>query len=199
MPKLTDTQLIVLATAAKRDDGSLLPLPKKLKLNDDTKSATLKKLIRQKLAAEQPVAAGAAGWREEDGQRLMLTITPAGLRAIGVQPSDGAPGGVPIVGRTPSGKGRKVAARASKTPGTSTARLKSDDSRVGAQPGTKQAKLIERLRRPKGASIAEMMKATGWQAHSVRGVMSGALKKKLGLAIVSEKNDGGERRYRIAG
>jgi len=61
----------------------------------------------------------------------------------------------------------------------------------------KLADLIALLRRPEGARIDEMMTATGWQAHSVRGAMSGALKKKLGLAILSEKKDG-ERVYRIA-
>jgi hypothetical protein len=64
--------------------------------------------------------------------------------------------------------------------------------------GSKQAKIAELLRRPSGASIAEMMKAIGWRAHSVRGVISGSLKKKLGLVIVSEKSKTGERRYRIA-
>jgi len=62
---------------------------------------------------------------------------------------------------------------------------------------SKQTKLIALLERPEGASIAELMKATGWQAHSVRGVMSGALKKRLGLTITSENGDGG-RVYCIA-
>ncbi|MBZ6380098.1 hypothetical protein B5C34_14520 [Pacificimonas flava] len=54
------------------------------------------------------------------------------------------------------------------------------------------------LKRKTGASLAEMTKATGWQTHSVRGAMAGALKKKRGLAISSEKLNG-ERRYRIVG
>jgi len=53
------------------------------------------------------------------------------------------------------------------------------------------------LRRPEGAGIAELAGATGWQVHSVRGAMSGALKKKLGLTITSEKTETG-RVYRIA-
>ena len=51
--------------------------------------------------------------------------------------------------------------------------------------------IVEMLHRSHGASIEEMMKTTGWQAHSVRGVISGALKKKLGLKIVSEKSKAG--------
>ena len=58
--------------------------------------------------------------------------------------------------------------------------------------------MIGLLPRPEGASVEEMAKATGWQSHSVRGVMSGALKKKLGLTIASEKVEGRGRIYRIA-
>ena len=63
--------------------------------------------------------------------------------------------------------------------------------------GTKQATMIDLLNRPEGASLAELVQATGWQQHTVRGAMAGALKKKLGLNIVSEKTDGQERKYRI--
>ena len=63
--------------------------------------------------------------------------------------------------------------------------------------GTKQATMIELLKRPEGSSLAELVQATGWQQHTVRGAMAGALKKKLGLNIVSEKTDGQERKYRI--
>lgn len=62
---------------------------------------------------------------------------------------------------------------------------------------TKQATLIELLKRPDGASLSEMVQATGWQQHTVRGAMAGALKKKLGLNIVSDKTNGQERKYRI--
>jgi hypothetical protein len=63
--------------------------------------------------------------------------------------------------------------------------------------GTKQAKLIEMLRRPEGATIAQIVAATKGQQHTVRGAISSALKKKPGLAVTSEKIDGGDRVYRI--
>lgn len=70
---------------------------------------------------------------------------------------------------------------------------------------SKQALVIEMLKRPEGVTIAQICEATGWQAHTVRGTFAGALKKKLGLSIVSEKIEGpagtpgaGQRRYRIA-
>lgn len=61
---------------------------------------------------------------------------------------------------------------------------------------TKQALVIALLNRPQGISIDELVKATGWQRHTVRGLLSGALKKKLGLKIISEKGEQG-RVYRI--
>ena len=70
---------------------------------------------------------------------------------------------------------------------------------------SKQALVIEMLKRPEGATIAQISEATGWQHHTIRGTFAGALKKKLGLNIVSEKIEGpagtpgaGQRLYRIA-
>jgi len=70
---------------------------------------------------------------------------------------------------------------------------------------SKQALVIEMLKRPEGVTIAQICEATGWQAHTVRGTFAGALKKNLGLNIVSEKIEGpagtpgaGQRLYRIA-
>ena len=62
---------------------------------------------------------------------------------------------------------------------------------------TKQAVLIELLKRPEGATLPQMTEATGWQVHTVRGAMAGSLKKKLGLEITSEKQTGADRIYRI--
>lgn len=65
-----------------------------------------------------------------------------------------------------------------------------------ARTDSKLAAVVALLREPKGKSIDDLMKATGWQAHSVRGAISGAIKKKLGLTVTSEKADG-IRVYRI--
>jgi hypothetical protein len=62
---------------------------------------------------------------------------------------------------------------------------------------TEQAQLIAMLSRPRGATIAQIVRTTGWQPHTVRGAIAGALKKRLGLAVTSEKVDG-TRVYRIA-
>jgi hypothetical protein len=63
--------------------------------------------------------------------------------------------------------------------------------------GTKQATLIAMLRAPDGATIDEIMAATGWLGHTVRGAMAGALKKKLGLEVSSEKDEVRGRVYRL--
>ncbi|MDB0510079.1 DUF3489 domain-containing protein [Ralstonia solanacearum] len=62
---------------------------------------------------------------------------------------------------------------------------------------SKQAQVIAMLRHPNGATINEICKATGWQAHTVRGAFAGTFKKRLGLAITSHKPASGERVYRI--
>lgn len=66
-----------------------------------------------------------------------------------------------------------------------------------AQPTSKIGKLVTLLRRAEGASLAELMKATSWQAHSVRGAIAGTLKKKHGLAVTSTRGGDGQRVYAI--
>ncbi len=65
----------------------------------------------------------------------------------------------------------------------------------GAREGSKKAKVLELVRQPGGATLKEIMAATDWQAHSVRGFISGALTKKMGLKIESVKREDGERAY----
>ncbi len=75
---------------------------------------------------------------------------------------------------------------------------KAEGGATAAREGSKKALVLEMLRRPEGATLQEIMSATGWMAHSVRGFLSGALGKKMGLTVESAKNDGGARVYRIA-
>jgi hypothetical protein len=66
-----------------------------------------------------------------------------------------------------------------------------------ARDGSKKAEVLEMMRRKDGATLAEIMKVTGWQAHTVRGFVAGTL-KKMGVAVESFRTDGKERTYRVA-
>ena len=89
--------------------------------------------------------------------------------------------------RTVESKAERVAA--AKTP------VKVDEPR--AERVTKQERVLTLLSRTDGASIEEMMQATDWQQHSVRGFLAGTVKRKLGFLLTSLKLDDGVRRYRI--
>lgn len=93
-----------------------------------------------------------------------------------------------------SNKSRKSAAKAAKGQARSDAE---DSAPASAKADPKASAIIALLKRDGGATLEEMMEATGWQKHSVRGFMAGALKKRHGLAAISTKADRG-RSYRVA-
>ena len=188
MTKLTDTQLVVLSAAAARDDQSVLPLPKSLKGGAVTKvlnALLTRDLIEQ---VEDPRFA------VEDGFR----ITRAGLRAINadddIPPQAACVADKQKTGATPPAK-KDYADTAPDSAGQGQEHGK---AAVNIRPGTKQAAMIGLLSRERGATIAQLQKATGWRAHTCRGAMSGVIRKKLGLAITSEKDASGNRVYKIA-
>ena len=87
-------------------------------------------------------------------------------------------------------KSGKKAASAKKAP-------KSGKKAGSAPDGSKTAQVLDLLKQPGGVTSRELMKATGWQAHSVRGFLSGTVSKKMGLAVTSTKGEDGECRYTV--
>ena len=192
MPKLTDSQLVILSAAARRQDGTVLPLPRSLKVNKAAATTVLKSLLKKGLVAERPAAADEAHWRETgDGGCTALVIADAGLQAIGVDRKTSK--------QSPSTKAPPKQRRRRAEPKPSSSKPKGRTSPPAVRPGTKQAILIEMLSQPKGATLADLVTATGWQKHSVRGAISGTLKKKLGLAVISAVVEARGRVYRISG
>ena len=153
MPKLTDTQTIILSAGAQRPENIALPLPKGL-AGAAAKMAVTKMIEHGWLQeVDANIHKGEPLWRETgDGHGTTLAVTEAGLLAIGIGP---------MVVKT-------------------TAAIH-DAVLCGLPHGTTQ----------------EIIAATGWQAHSARGAMSGALGKKLGLVVVSTKDDARGRVYGI--
>jgi len=100
---------------------------------------------------------------------------------------------------TPTGMAAIGASNATAIPDKAGKKTKPADTDKPVRANTKQAKLIEMLKRPEGATITEVVEALQWEPHTVRGAIAGALKKKLGLTIESEKEGERGRIYRIRG
>ena len=187
MTQLSDTQALILSAAAQRPEHIALPLPDSLRGGAAAKvvGAMLAKGFLQEVDAD--MRKGEPMWRETGaGHGTTLVATDAGLAAIGIEPED--------TDTAPSGADDAPSdAPATDTPTAPEAAPKARTPREG----TKQATLIAMLRAPEGATIEEIMAATGWQSHTVRGAMAGALKKKLGLGVTSEKVEGRGRIYRL--
>lgn len=169
MIALTETQRLILTHAAAHPGNLALPLPKGLA------GAAAKMAVGRMMAhgwleeVEANLRRGEPLWRETgDGHGTTLIATEAGLAATGIKPD-----------------------------AASAPRIADTAKPVTIRAGTKQAHIIALLQRPEGASVAEIVETTGWQTHSARGLISGALRKKLGLPIVAEKVEGRGTVYRI--
>ena len=184
--QLSDTQAVILSAACARECGLVLPITASLK--GAAVDMVLTSMIKKGLIEAIPVESGAPIWREdEDGTPVTLRATTAAYEALGIVADTGAD-------TVPEEEPAADMADEAESPPTDA---------HGAKParkpreGTKQEALIAMLKRPEGASIAEIMEATAWQAHSIRGFIAGALKKKLGLNVTSEKIEGRGRVYKL--
>jgi hypothetical protein len=163
---LTETDLVILRTAARRRGRRVLPWPKSLKAEAALRDKAISELIQRGLLAEAPAAKTSLAWRSDaDGRGVTLTPTEAGVAAL-----------EPSVAPEP----RPVAT-----------------ARRGTPAGGKGAAILALLQSEGGATIADLMAATGWQAHSIRGFLSGTVAKRLGHTVRSVQIEGEARRYRV--
>ncbi|MBC7163821.1 MAG: DUF3489 domain-containing protein [Roseovarius sp.] len=178
MPKLTDTQSIILSRAATRPGNLAMPLPEGL--HGAAAKMAVTRMITKGWLEEVDVDTrrGEPLWRETgDGHGTTLIATAAGLEVVGIEPV--------------AASAAASARRANPKPDSSPTPDAADTAKpIAIRAGTKQARIIALLQRPEGASIAEIVEATSWQAHTARGAISGALKKKLGLPVTAEKVEG---------
>jgi hypothetical protein len=189
MTTLTDTQSIILSAAAQRADHIALPLPTNLRGGAATKvvGTMLAKGLLEEVDAD--LRKRELIWRETgDGHGVTLVATEAGLDAIGVAQEAGPANAAPL-----DAPDAPIKASAPHTPTTGAA-----PTPRAPREGTKQAALIDMLSRPEGATLDEMATALQWTPHTVRGAMSGALKKRLGLVINSQKDIQRGRIYRTS-
>jgi predicted ArsR family transcriptional regulator len=190
MTKLSDAQAVILTAAAQRDDGAVLPLPESLRIKGGAVDKVLKSLKAKGLIDHQGTPRG--------DDPPPLRITRAGLQAIGVETEDdGSEGATPAdTGATSAdagaqaveGRAHRTEADSAATPAGSNAKVAKPGKAAPAKKptprtGTKQALMIELLKRPEGATVEQIAAATGWQHHTIRGAISGALKKKLDLTV----------------
>jgi hypothetical protein len=198
---LSDSQLVVLSAACQRDGRSLYPLT--LKAKGGAADKVLKSLLAKGLIEEVQAGLNDQVWREDkDGARLTLRATDAAVAALNIATDNP----VDDVAPKPEGKAhaavktsRPAARKPTKTRKAAKAPRKKTAAKIAraTRANSKQARLIEMLKRPKGASIDEIVAALKWQPHTVRGAIAGALKKKLGLEVTSEKDEKRGRIYRI--
>jgi hypothetical protein len=172
MTKLSDTQLVILTAACQRDDRLVLPMPDRLKGGAAAK--VVDSLLAKGLVEEVDAKRGDLVWRDTgDGHGVTLVATDAAFVTLGIEvPQEEQEEMTPT--DAPAEPGRKT------------------------RENTKQAQMIAMLQNPNGTTIAEIADALGWEHHTVRGAIAGALKKKLGLEVTSEKVESRGRVYRIA-
>lgn len=181
MARLSETQLVVLNAACQREDRAVYPLM--IKLPAGALQKVLSSLLKKGLVEEVRAKREDEVWREnKDGDRFTLRATDAADGVLGI--TDGETPAADAPKPSAKKKGRAPKPRKEKAP-------------RAPRTDTKQARLIAMLKRAKGATIDEVVKELDWQPHTVRGAIAGALKKKLGLDVTSDKVDGRGRVYRL--
>jgi hypothetical protein len=190
MTKLTDSQLIVLSAAAARDDG-LAVVPAKMNKAGAAKVGT--SLVARKLMREVKAKPGMPVWRhDEDDRPISLMITKAGQKAIGVAAA--APPATARADKKPNGA-KPLAKNAPKEQAGQSG-VQPAPTTPTLRPGSKQALVISMLSGKSGATLDDLIEATGWLPHTTRAALTGLRQKGFSIERTRE-NDASV--YRIAG
>jgi hypothetical protein len=195
--KLTDTHLVMLSAAAQHNDGCLV-VPPTLKYSAARRVAD--KLITAGLIKEVKAKAGAPSWPrdEESGQPYALKLMAAGAKAIAI---DESPEPNHVDDEADSLEKVDDAAatsqqHAAQAPPPEGAIQSASPSPSAPRGGTKLAQVIELLRRDQGATIDDLIAATGWLAHTTRAALTGLRKRGYAVAINRSDDERGSF-YRI--
>jgi DNA-binding MarR family transcriptional regulator len=168
--KLSDTQLLMLSAAAQREDRCLVA-PKSLKGGAAQKIAA--KFLAAGLVKEIKAKPGTPVWRRDDeaGRSYLLKLTAAGLRAIAVDES-GAEAEADELASPAVGKSADAAAEGAPA-----------SSALAPRDGTKLAQVVGLIQRDHGATLAELVAATGWLPHTARAALTGLRKRGYGVTL----------------
>lgn len=191
--RLTDIQLVLLATAAQRDNGSLLPPPDTVGDGPARIRKVVEQLIRRGLAAEVDLPSGADAWRTEGKRSIGVVITDAGRSAIAIEPEEPETSALELAEAetTPTAEASAPASAAELPDGLQpTPQTQAETSGAHAPTATpaahtKSALVLEMLRRESGATLDELTGATNWLPHTTRAALTGLRKK--GHAIDKRK------------
>jgi DNA-binding MarR family transcriptional regulator len=184
--KLTDAQLVMLSGASQRES---LCLTAPAKMKGAVLSKMTEKLVTLGLVREVRVKAGMPLWRrEESGQSYALKLTAAGLKAIAVD--DGSEEAIE--------RSKAMQSQPLEETGVSRPEAVGEHAKtLTPRASSKLARVIDLLQRSDGATISNLIEATGWLPHTTRAVLTGL--RKRGYAVVRQRTGGGDSIYRVAG
>ena len=165
---LSETQTVLLSSAASRPDGAVLPAPASLKARGGALSRSLGALLKGGLIEEGPATTVDGIWRREEDRAVGLAITRSGLAALGLDSSE--------------------------QPAATAAEVEQVTEAAPVRPKGKLGTLVEMMATGDGAALAELSDSVGWQPHTTRAALTRLRQRGFDVRLVTE---GGRKVYRL--